>query len=130
MRFMVSYQQLDRMCGNMTFDTEFEANLFIVANRHNWLSHSVFTYQPHWSGVTPMSLVQPPEAKPLVMIPGYCHAFDFFGARAEEMETEVYTPTGWEEVKGQRNIDGSDHVVFHCPDGRYRAQTCVSLGCK
>jgi hypothetical protein len=62
------------------------------------------------------------------MIAGYAHEYGSQDAGPDDMDMVVYTPRGDESVVEYRVIDGSWHVVFHCPDGMYRAQTCVSLG--
>jgi hypothetical protein len=62
------------------------------------------------------------------MIIGYAHEYAEVESDEEDMELVVYTPKGSEAVYEYRKIDGSWHVVFHCPDGKYRAQLCVALG--
>lgn len=74
-------------------------------------------------------VVDDKTAPQVKMVSGYCHEFESQDASAEDMECQVYTSRGDEEVMEYRNIDGSWHVVFYCPvDGMYRAQTCVAVG--
>lgn len=43
--------------GNWSFDTELEMNQYIADNKHKWRSHSCFNYEPHWSGISTLSLM-------------------------------------------------------------------------
>lgn len=45
MRYMVSYQYHNGQCGNQSCDTPAEARQYIADNKHNWKSHSTFTFQ-------------------------------------------------------------------------------------
>lgn len=62
------------------------------------------------------------------MVNGYCHEFPSKFSSCEDMELQCYTPNGREQFVEYRKIDGSNHAVFLCDDGLYRAQTCVALG--
>jgi hypothetical protein len=42
-RFMVSYNR-GRNCGNLTFDTLAEAELFALVNKAKWVSYSIFSF--------------------------------------------------------------------------------------
>ncbi len=44
-----------------------------------------------------------------------------------DWDTVVYKPDGGERAVGDRKIDGCLCVVFHCPDGKYRAVNKVNV---
>lgn len=55
MRYMVSFKYRAagyHDCGNQTFDDLDSVRDYIIKNRHLWVSHSVFQYEPHYSGIS------------------------------------------------------------------------------
>lgn len=65
------------------------------------------------------------------MMSGYCYVYQ--GTRgnmrvSNRWGTSVYTPNGREKMRRDTVlIDGARCAVFKCPDGKFRAQTLVSV---
>lgn len=57
MEIMVSFQYHSTLCGNQTFTNTADALRFVAENRHNWRSHSTFTFTPDGSGIYELSLI-------------------------------------------------------------------------
>ncbi len=58
MKYVVSYQYKDGPCGNQSFESEKEMNLYIEYNRGLWSSYGTFTFTPNGSGISDLTPIK------------------------------------------------------------------------
>lgn len=67
--YCVSFKLRGGVCGNRTFDTISAAEAYIVDMQNDWTSATLYSYDPHPSGISELSFVRrikPEDRQPQV----------------------------------------------------------------